>query len=187
MGSLPQLDYGLLIAFFFPGFVGLYAFSYLSQRIAQVFDAVLSKDQSVGASFLVLVGSLIVGMVLSSIRALVLDWLHDKTGAAIDELDYSKLSDKEKLAAFQQAIVNTYRYYQFYGNMVLSLLLLAVIRFMFIGFGAPHAKTLWAVNLLAMVVLFVHSRYSRRDTNRILHQILAGDKDAGQEASKEKD
>ena len=79
MNAFPRLDFGILIAFFLPGFVSLYALSNMSSRVAEVFKAVLLKDQALGASFLILVASLVAGIVLSRFREHTLGWVDKKT------------------------------------------------------------------------------------------------------------
>ena len=175
MNAFPRLDFGILIAFFLPGFVSLYALSNMSSRVAEVFKAVLLKDQALGASFLILVASLVAGIVTSSFRELTLDWLHNKTGASIRQLNYSTLAAGKQLEVFREAINNTYRYYQFYGNTLIALMFLGVLRYVFAGFSVCQELVLFVVNIIAVLALFIRSRQARQSTDSILGQILDGE------------
>lgn len=175
MNAFPRLDFGILIAFFLPGFVSLYALSNMSSRVAEVFKAVLLKDQALGASFLILVASLVAGIVTSSFRELTLDWLHNKTGASIRQLNYRTLAAGNQLEVFREAINNTYRYYQFYGNTLIALIFLGVLRYVFAGFSVYQELVLFIVNIIAVLALFIRSRQARQSTDSILGQILDGE------------
>lgn len=194
MNPFPRLDFGLLIAYFLPGFVCFFGLSYLSPRVEGIFNALLSKDQSFGAAFIVLAAALVGGIVVSSIRELTLDWIHMKTGVTLGQLDYGRLRDKETLAAFSSAINNTYRYYQFYGNTLVSLAFLTFVRYLVVGVDIASQKTLFLASLGALLVLFIRSRGSLQETGKVLNQILhlgepggvRNGKETGKESAEEK-
>jgi hypothetical protein len=172
MKALPGFDFGIIIAFFLPGFVAIFALSYLSPRVSGIMSALLSKDQSFGASFITVAIALAAGMIISGIRAFVLDSLHQKTWKSMPDLDYSKLTDKDKLAVFNEAINNTYRFYQFYGNMFVALAFLTWVRYAVADVSIRCEKTLFACTLFALVGLLFQSRNTFRDTYEIADQIL---------------
>ena len=120
-----DINFGLLIAYFLPGFMGLYALRPFSQSVNEWFVAIVDKDKTVGASFLLLASSLVVGLIISACRDILLDRLHYVTGVTEERFAYGKFSDPNKMALLEGLIANKYRFYQFYGNtMVASLLLL---------------------------------------------------------------
>lgn len=172
MKTLPGLDFGLIIAFFLPGFVAVYALGCFSPRISEVFSALLSKDQAFGASFMITVLALSAGLVISGIRAFALDFLHEKTWPSMPDLDYSKLNSEGKLEVFKEAINNTYRFYQFYGNMFVALAFLTCVRYGVVGVDIRSQKTVFLASLLALLALLIQSRATFRNTYETAHEIL---------------
>jgi hypothetical protein len=166
---LSELDFGTYIAFFLPGVLGLYAMVPLSQRVAELFTQVVTKDSTVGASFLLLVGGLVVGTVISGVRAVTLDWIlvwHKP------KLKFRSLADKDTRIAHKEAINNTYRFYQFYGNMVLALAFYISVRYLLAGVDYHKEKVLFGMDLVVLLALLIQSRKSLNSTYNVLSQIL---------------
>jgi hypothetical protein len=166
---LSELDFGTYIAFFLPGALGLYALVPLSQSVAALFAQVVTKDTTVGASFLLLVGGLVVGTVVSGLRAVSLDglimWNKPK-------LNFRSLGVKDTRVAYKDALNNTYRFYQFYGNMFLALGFYIVVRYVLAGIDYRKEKELFGLDLIVLVGLFFQSRQSLKSTYNVLGQIL---------------
>jgi hypothetical protein len=116
MKDFTPLDFSHLIAFLLPGFVQFYSLIYISPRASQIVNTCLTKDAGAGAWLVLIFFSLAAGVMVGAFRSLVLDWIQIHTGIVKPKLDYSKLSDQSKLAVFNEAIANTYRFAQFYGN-----------------------------------------------------------------------
>jgi len=173
MKTLPELDFGSSIAFFLPGVVALYAVGDISPWVASWFVQVLDKDLTFGASVLIVLGGLLAGIIVSGFRAFLLDWIHLKTGVKPRALNYRVLANKETLEAYKEAINNTYRFYQFYGNTVLSLTFFLFARFVAASLPIRTHKIQFGVTVLLIVVLFIQSRRSLRSTYNILEKILA--------------
>lgn len=156
-----SINFGLLIAYLLPGLTSLYALTYFSSRIAALFDAVLDKDKNLGASFLILVGSLVVGLIISAFRDLVLDRVHYKTGVKSVAFNYGKFVDKDKRSVLEDLIGNKYRFYQFYGNIMVAFLFLLIAR---LSQGNIRDHLLMSIlNALAVIILFLASRDALRD------------------------
>jgi hypothetical protein len=172
MNVLPELSFAVFIAYFLPGVLALYAISHLSSHVADLFASVVMKDQTLGASLLILVASLAIGPIVSAFRALILDFVFAKTGVTTPALNYGALSNKETLGAYKEAINNTYRFYQFNANMFVSLALLMVVRYAVAGVSIRSQKTLFSLGLITLVVLFLQSRNSLRSTYGTLTEIL---------------
>ena len=49
MDAFAKLDFGILIAYFLPGFVSIFSVSYLSPRVQAVLDDLLTKDLALGS------------------------------------------------------------------------------------------------------------------------------------------
>jgi trans-aconitate methyltransferase len=95
------------------------------------------------------------GLVISAGRWLAVDNLHHRTGMARTEFDFSKLT--ANLDAFRIAVEHYYRYYQFYANMSVAVVVYAICH--------AHAVGDWTIaNWLELagleVVLLVNSRES---------------------------
>ena len=166
---LSELDFGTYIAFFLPGALGLYALIPLSQKVADLFAQVVTKDSTVGASFLLLVGGLVVGTVVSGLRAVSLDglimWNKPK-------LNFRSLAVKDTRVAYKDALNNTYRFYQFYGNMFLALGFYVVVRYVLAGVDYRKEKELFGLDMIVLVGLFFQSRKSLSSTYNVLGQLL---------------
>lgn len=133
MNGFSALDFSTLIAFVLPGFVAVFSLGYLSEWAKVLFTSVLSKDSSTGAAFIIALASVAMGMIVSAIRSLVLDWIQDITGVKRPDYSLGTLSDSGVLTAYKEAIQNTYRYSQASGNMMVSLVMLLVFKFVIGG------------------------------------------------------
>ncbi|MCH7501089.1 MAG: hypothetical protein IH886_13980 [Nitrospinae bacterium] len=120
MKTIAPLDFSNVIAFLIPGFVSFYALKYFSPPISGIIEKSLSDNSNVGAMLVLLLSSLGIGIIVSAFRSLTLD----KICLKFPDLDYSKLADEKRLAAFNEVITNIFRYSQFYGNMFISIFVL---------------------------------------------------------------
>jgi hypothetical protein len=123
MKDVTENNFGVIIAFLLPGFLFLWGLSFSNNDVATWLTNMSSKDAPQIGSFLyTTVASLALGLLIDAIR-----------GAVIDEIFYrffnlewpainsSKLKNKDTLAAFNAAIQNHYRYYQYYANSVVAV------------------------------------------------------------------
>jgi hypothetical protein len=117
-------NFGLLIAYVLPGVVALAAIAQHSGTIRTWFGAPPGPAATVGGFLYVTLASVAAGMAVSVVRWLLLDWLHHHTGIPRPAWDFSGL--QKNLAAFQGVVENHYRYYQFYGNMLVAVVIVAV-------------------------------------------------------------
>ena len=124
--------------------------------------AASDKEQNVGVFFFVLLASLSFWLVVSGIRALVIDrllrWRCLGQLALLPlNLDWSKVDDK-KLTLLVTVRDNFYRYYQFYANSLVSLILWLVARTFS---DAPGLRwPFWVIAVLSAIALFLASRDS---------------------------
>ncbi|MBS1969478.1 MAG: hypothetical protein JSU04_04190 [Bdellovibrionales bacterium] len=162
--SAPQ-NFGLAIAFVAPGFLGFVALSYFSPMASDWLQAASKEDQGVGVFLFVLLGSIALGIVISGIRALLIDrLLHSKLmrGWKVSQpsIQWDKMDD-QKREALNTLIEGFYRYYQFYSNSLIALLLLLVARLC----GDSNPLLSWwscAALLIVGVCLFWSARDSYR-------------------------
>jgi hypothetical protein len=108
----------LLIAYVLPGFVVLWGISLHSAVVASWLRA--SQDMpTVGGFLFATLGSVGLGLFVSTLRWLVIDPIHHATAVRPPDWDFCQL--EQKLQAFQLLVESHYRYYQFHSNMILAL------------------------------------------------------------------
>jgi len=119
-------NFGFLIAYILPGLVVLAALGKYSETVRSWFGASPTTAPTVGGFLYVTLASVAAGMTVSAIRWLALDPLHHATGIRQPDWDFTTLQDR--LNAFLAVVENHYRYYQFYGNMLVALVFFAVVQ-----------------------------------------------------------
>lgn len=159
MNVLTDSSFGLTIAYLLPGFTSLWGLAALSPTIRTWLGTPASESPSLGGFLYVTVASLTAGLVLSTLRWVMLDSIHAWTGLKPPKRDFSRL--QERGAAFSTLIADLYRYYQFYGNMICA----AAFSYAIWRFIGPTAQaSLWTdVLFLALeILLFAGSRDTLR-------------------------
>lgn len=126
MGEVTTKNFGLLIAYILPGFTVLWAVSWYSPTVQTWLGTSIADAPTVGGFLYVTLGSVGAGLTVSALRWLLLDSLHHRTGIPKPRWDFSRLD--AKLNAFDVLNEQHYRYYQFYGNMLVSLVLATALR-----------------------------------------------------------
>jgi hypothetical protein len=114
-------NFGLFIAYVLPGFTALQGMPLLSSagtNWASATGAV--SGLSVGDFLSGTVEAVAAGLTVSTVRWLVIDTLHHRTGLKPPAWDFAELD--RNVAAFELLIHIHYRYYKFYANMVVALL-----------------------------------------------------------------
>ncbi|MDX1930565.1 MAG: hypothetical protein SFV81_28840 [Pirellulaceae bacterium] len=86
-----------------------------------------SRLDQFGALLLLLIAATATGIILSAVRWLILDHLHHATGIQAPALDFRNLERKQ--ASFMLVVENNYRFYLFYGNTLMGMLLLGLTAF----------------------------------------------------------
>src|SRR5437016_3433134 len=119
-------DFGLLIAYVLPGFTALWGGTYISPSLSAWIGTPPSDPPTVGGFLFVTLASIAAGITVSTVRWLVIDTLHHGTGLRPPDWDFSSLRDS--VPAFSLMVDHYYRYYQFYGNMVISVAFVFVAR-----------------------------------------------------------
>jgi len=122
MSALASENFGVVIAYIIPGTAVLYSFRGDSGLVDLWFAGNPVTSPTVAGFLFVSLAAVAVGLVLSTIRWLVLDTLHHHTGMPPPQRDFRILADR--VEAFQTLVENRYRYYQFYGNSLVALLVI---------------------------------------------------------------
>jgi hypothetical protein len=116
-GSLS--NFGLLIAYVLPGFTALQRLPFLSHAAASWGTGGLDQSPSVTSFLSGTVEALAVGLTVSTVRWLLIDALHHRTGIRPPAWDFARL--EKNVGAFEYLVQVHYRYYKFYANMVVAL------------------------------------------------------------------
>jgi hypothetical protein len=130
MNEITERNFGVIIALLLPGFLLLWMLSLSDFGNA---DAWLKRfsDPSVSGFLYVTLASLAVGLIISAVRWAivdhVLDWAFRFFGKPLPKINFSKLRDPNSLAAFQGANENHYRYYQYYSNTLVAIVVGSLI------------------------------------------------------------
>jgi len=155
MRELSDKNFGIAIAYLIPGFVVLWGASYLSPTISGWLGPGGSGGEpTIGAFLYVLLGSLAAGLMVSALRWATIDTLHHRTGVKPPSLDFSKL--QEKLDAFVLVVEAYYRFYQYYSNMAVAILIAGACRLD--ALGNLGSFRVWMTSLVAEAVLLAGSR-----------------------------
>lgn len=129
MTDVSGRNFGLLIAYVLPGFVSLCGMAELSPVVKSWLltgSMTNGAAPTVGGFLYLTLASVAAGMTVSTIRWAVIDRVHHATGIGKPKWNDAVL--QEKLDAFEALVENHYRYYQFYANMVVALVLLLAAR-----------------------------------------------------------
>lgn len=164
MTEVSGKNFGLLIAYVLPGFVSLWGVSHFSPMVSGWLASSSSAAGSaatVGGFLYVTLASVAAGLTASTVRWAVIDRLHDLTGIKRPSWDDSRL--QECLGAFEALVENHYRYYQFYGNMLVAMLFLFAARLIATGHHIADVNPLDCAILTIGVLYWAGSRDTLRN------------------------
>lgn len=181
MGELSARNFGLVIAYLVPGFVAVIAVSGLVPTIQPWLAMAPDGQPTVGGFLFVTLASIAAGMLVSSIRWLLLDSIHHRTGIRHPKWDFSQL--QENLAAYNLLVEFHYRYYQFNANTFVAVLLAYGSR---LAGGCQWCGGPGWVDagfVIVEAVLFATSRDTLRKYYVRVSQVLKADTDSGKEKS----
>lgn len=175
---MPHMSMGLLLAYLAPGAVLLFALSFHVDSAGALIASLLSdRGSGFGAIFVALFVTLTLGVLLNAVREVLLDnlWFSERLWSKpitqpADVLQV--LSGREQIQVYEQILENTYRYYQFYVNTALALLVLAVSFLIDPG----HVALPWwggPVLLLLVAVLLMPARKSLDSYSKAVNALAA--------------
>lgn len=134
------LEFGLLIAYAIPGVFGLLG---VAAYISDLNFILVQEKESIKLPFALLISglSITLGMFISVLRALSIDTTFQIGFSYLQyigphwgginriDVDYNVVKNNDLLCALQDARLNEKRPYQFYGNMLISIILFELPRF----------------------------------------------------------
>lgn len=152
-------DFGLVIAYLLPGGIGLWGIGQISPDFHTWLGTAALTLVTVGGFLTATLFALALGLLASTVRWLIIDPLHHRTGIKQPQWDFAYLAEREM--AYELLVEIHYRYYQFYANSTVSLLF---------AFGAwaahdPHELSVLpagAVTLAITGLFFTASRDTLR-------------------------
>ena len=167
--AVTSQNFGLLIAYILPGFVTLWGLSHVSETVNHWLGSDIDGP-TVGGFLYVTLASVGAGLTVSTLRWLVIDAIHHRTGIVQPDWDYSKLASRT--TAFTVMVEDHYRFYNFYANGLIAGWFAMPLRWIDQGVSA--------IEFLALVCLSVLFWLGSRDTLRRYYrnvdQVLAIDK-----------
>jgi hypothetical protein len=113
-------NFGLLIAYVLPGFTALQGLPFLSHTVPTWGIGSGEAEPSLPGFLYGTIEAVTAGLTVSTVRWLMLDALHHHTGVRPPPWDFRLL--EKNVAAFELLVHIHYRYYKFYGNMVVALI-----------------------------------------------------------------
>ncbi len=171
MNDVTAANFGLLIAFLLPGFVTLWGIGEFSPTIHSWFTGSTNQSPSVGGFLYVTLGAVATGLFVSTIRWLVIDGIHHRTGISEPEWDFSDMN--ENLATFELLVASHYRYYQAYSNLVVAGIILFTSLWLTNANVRAHAVRDFAGLAAIEVVLWLGSRDTLRKYYRRAEALMA--------------
>lgn len=173
MRTVTQDNFGLLIAYILPGFLAVLAVSLFADDVRLWVGAGAKSEVTVGGFLYVTLASAGLGLLVSTVRWLIVDAIHYRTGIPRRNWDYGQLG--KNLAGFEFLVANQYRYYQFYANSFVGVAFLAVA--WMLKHGTPTVVATGAV-LAAEVTLWLGSRDTLRNYHKRVEELLGRNKAA---------
>ncbi|MGD0769939.1 MAG: hypothetical protein ABSB42_17275 [Tepidisphaeraceae bacterium] len=120
MPETSSRQFGLIVAYLIPGFVGLAGLSPLIPLVGEWLRPVNQGELGLGPPIYALLGATAVGMIVSCFRWCVLDQIHQWTGVKRPQWDDSQLA--KALGGFDYLVQNHFRYYEFASNTLIATL-----------------------------------------------------------------
>lgn len=111
-------NFGLVIAYVLPGFTALEGFPLITPS-RTAWGTTGDPNPTLTAFLSGTVMALAAGLTVSTVRWLVIDTIHHKTGLGRPNRDFARL--ERSVAAVEYLDLVHYRYYKFYANMVVAL------------------------------------------------------------------
>ncbi len=164
MRDVTRSNFGLLIAYVLPGFTVLWGIGHVFPTIQAGLGASSTDAPTIGGFLYGTLAAVGAGMTVSTLRWLVIDAIHHGTGLRQPRWDFARL--QQNVTAFDTLIEIHYRYYQFYANMLVAVVIAAALRW--------SEKGMAWIELLPVAALVSLFFVGSRDTLRKYYSRVAG-------------
>ncbi len=155
--------FGNTIAFLLPGFVTVCELQRYYGRINSWFNSDFNAASSISSAVYIILFSLAMGIIISAIRWIVFDrGLLRNIDNKFSRLDYSKL--QANLSAYQGIVEAHYRFYQFYANMAISILICSLL---LASFLITHYDKLGAIVVIEILLFWAAKGCFDKTYNKI--------------------
>jgi hypothetical protein len=182
MTELP-LDFENILAYAIPGLIVLAGVAWLNPPLRHWFGRLHSEHAGsalVGIAALTLVLGMLLGClrsaVLSPTRKLDLQWgYHSDSFAPMqgdaEPVNYGKLVDEGHLGALREAKLSERATYQFFGNTLVAIMILTILRITYLYRGAAQGRiprrsqvkgVIGAILFLCLAVILLYPSYRIR-------------------------
>ncbi len=165
MRDVSNANFGLLIAFVIPGFTTVWGMSPYVPTFQRWLHVSNGDVPTVGGFLFVSLASVAVGVIVSAIRWAIIDPVHHATGIQRPRFDDQRL--EANVTAFQVLVEHHYRYYQFYANMFVVVMVTRLAPHL-LGDAAPNGWTDVGAVVLGLILLV-----ASRDTLRKYYERTA--------------
>jgi len=156
MREVNTQSFGYIIAFLLPGFITLAGLSQVSPTVAKWLGASGPNAPTIGGFLYGTLAAIGAGILASTVRWLLIDTLHHRTGISPPEWNYAVL--QRNTAAFEVLKQDHYRFYQCYGNSMSALL----VPWITLHLEDPHLQWFDGLFALLLVVFYLGSRDTLR-------------------------
>lgn len=165
-------QFGLMVAYLLPGFIGLAGIASFVPVVATWLRPTTYAEASLGPPIYAVIAATTIGMLASCFRWLLIDHIHERTGVVPPIWDDTQL--EERIVAFNYLVESHYRYYQFVGNTLIAVLAAyGLNRFMdtspLLGVGTDVAVVFLSAALFAASRDALSKYYTR--TGRLVGQV----------------
>jgi hypothetical protein len=166
MNAPSNNQFGLIVAYLLPGFIGLAGIAPFIPAVSAWLVPATQAEASLGPPLYALLAATTIGMIVSCFRWLVVDHVHQWTGVVPPAWDDSRL--EQRLTAFNYLVDSHYRYYQFVANTFVAVVwAYSINRWMgtssFLGVGTDLGVLILCAVLLATSRDALVKYYTRTD------------------------
>ena len=168
--SLPSShQFGLIVAYLLPGFVGLVGLAAVAPIVAEWLQPVHDGVLGFGPALYTLLAATTLSQIINCFRWILLDQVHYWSGLRPAASNFGQLQNH--IEGFDYLVQNHYRYYQFAANMLLAVVWsYAINRFLqtspFLGLSTDLGI------VLLVLVLFAASRDALAKYYHRTHSLL---------------
>lgn len=170
MNNLTSSNFGILIAFVLPGAVALLGVSYFSPLVESWLVSTTSNSPTIGGFLYLTLAAVLAGLTASTVRWMVVDTIHHWTGIRRPRWDFSEFD--RKVSGYDKLGEVHYRFYQFYGNTLMSLVFSWICRRVAFGFWTAPLAWIDLGFLLMGVIFFAGSRDTFQKYTQRLEMLL---------------
>lgn len=144
-------DFGLVIAYVLPGFVAPWGTADIAPPLRAWLGTAPENAPTIAGFLFISVGAVAAGLTVSTVRWLVIDTLHHRTGIRAPQWDFA--SFERNVVAYGVLTEIHYRYYQFYANTLVALVWAYGVRRTTHGWTSSPFGWL-DIGLFGLIVLF---------------------------------